>query len=163
MSGRCGAVTQSGAPCKSKVPDGQERCWIHRGPQCSVCFGSMVTPQSNRTLPCNHTFHTRCVDRWKRTCHGDPTCPMCRTPFDCPSYRCRLIIEKVPQNGGPIISDFITSNISSIVEGFGIDFRSIIPRPEARFELDVLFDIEADEDLNQVLRSLGLPAVRGSD
>jgi hypothetical protein len=162
MSGRCGSVTQFGTPCKSKVPDGQERCWIHRGPQCSVCFGSMVTHQSNRTLPCNHTFHTRCVDRWKRTCHGDPTCPMCRTPFDCPTYRCRLIIEKVPIDGSPLITDFTTNNVSSIVEGFGIDIRNLWPQHAGRMMADVLFDIEADEDLNEVLRELGLPVVRGS-
>lgn len=161
MSGRCGAVTQGGAPCKSKLPDGQERCWIHRGPQCSVCFGSMVSPQANRTLPCNHTFHTRCVDRWKRTCHGDPTCPMCRTPFDCPTYRCRLIIEKVPNDGSPRVTDFITNNVSSIVDGFGIDFRNLTG-PFGHMFADVLFDIEAHEDLSEVLRELGLPAVPGS-
>lgn len=156
----CGATTLQGNPCRSKVPLGQERCWIHRGPQCSVCFGTM-TPNTDRTLPCGHNFHTKCVDRWKRTCQGDPTCPMCRAPFDLPLYRCRLIIERVPAEGTPLITDFSTNNVTSIVEGFGLDFRTLVP-PNGRFVTDVLFDIEEGEDLHDVLRELGLPAIPGS-
>jgi hypothetical protein len=86
---------------------------------------------------------------------------MCRTPFDVPTYRCRLIIEKVPAEGAPIITDFTTNNVSSIVEGFGIDFRNLVS-PNGHMIADVLFDIEAHEDLSEVLRELGLPAVPGS-
>lgn len=162
---RCGALTLTGAPCKSRVPEGQDppRCWIHRGPTCSVCFGSLATASANRTLPCNHVFHSRCVDRWKRSCTGpDPTCPMCRLPFDVPSYRCRLIVERVPADSNSIITDFVTSNISNIMEGFGIDFRSIAP-DGGRMVADIQFDIEAHEDLNEVLRELGLPTPLGFD
>lgn len=87
---------------------------------------------------------------------------MCRAPFDLPLYRCRLIIERVPAEGTPLITDFSTNNVTSIVEGFGLDFRTLVP-PNGRFVTDVLFDIEEGEDIHEVLRELGLPAIHGSD
>jgi|GEM_PF-5919147 len=44
---------------------------------CSIC----LEPQENdpiKILPCNHIFHTACVNRW--TEEGNLTCPLCRTP-----------------------------------------------------------------------------------
>jgi len=155
---KCPALTRLGVPCKSKVPEGQELCWIHRAPQCSVCLGHM-TATGNRTLPCNHTFHSRCVDRWKRSRQGDPTCPMCRAPFDLPKYRCRLIVEQVAPEGQPSVVDFITNNVSSIVDGFGLDFRNI----GQRMATEIFFDIEQHENLRDVLTQLGLPVVPGFD
>ena len=162
MERRCRGLTLTGATCKHRVPEGQEHCWVHRGPHCSVCLGSLVT-NPTRTLPCDHTFHSRCVDRWKRSCTGPvPTCPMCRAEFDAPLYNCRLIIERVPHNGEAIVTNFITTNVSSIAEGFGIDIQSIAPA-DARMVADIRFDIEASEELNEVLRDLGLPVVHYSD
>lgn len=150
----CGAQTIKGTTCKNRA--GQDgKCWIHRGPQCSVCFASMG-PGSERTLPCGHQFHTRCIDRWKRSCTGDPTCPMCREPFDLPVYRCRLIIERVNDNHVDTIN-YESSNILNIVEGFGLDFRTLNPYAQGRFVTDIHFDIEYDENLNEVLQDLGLP------
>jgi len=150
MEGRCGADTNSGTKCKTKVQSGQ-RCWIHRSPQCAVCFASM--PAATRTLDCGHTFHSRCVERWKRTCPGDPTCPMCRVPFDLPVYKCRLIIERT-HDGQRTVSDFETSNISSIMDGFGIDLRG---DGRAMQLTDIRFDINPGEILNEILTELGLP------
>jgi hypothetical protein len=46
----------------------------------------------------------------------------------------------------------------SIVEGFGLDFRSLVPGGNAgRFYTDIHFDIEPSETLEDVLRELGLP------
>ena len=40
---------------------------------CPICHeeDSVV----RHTLPCNHTFHLHCIDRW---CRRNSTCPMCR-------------------------------------------------------------------------------------
>jgi len=154
MDRRCGHQTAHGTPCRVKLTGNQEACWIHRGPQCSVCLNPM-SHQANRTLPCGHTFHSRCVDRWKRSCHGDPTCPMCRDPFDVPSYRCRLIIERVSDNHR-VVTDFETTNVSSITDGFGLDFQSLVPA-NGRFYTDIHFDIDPGEVLNEILNELGLP------
>jgi hypothetical protein len=45
----------------------------------------------------------------------------------------------------------------SIVEGFGLDFRTLVPGNAGRFYTDIHFDIEPTETLEEVLRELGLP------
>lgn len=50
-------------------------------PECSVCFNKMPTRQQ-RLLPCGHTFHTKCVDRWSKL--GNRTCPLCRAEYAPP-------------------------------------------------------------------------------
>lgn len=158
MEKRCGSHTLQGSACKNKVYGDTENCWIHRGPQCSVCFASMTT-QGNRTLPCSHSFHTRCVERWKRSCPSEPTCPLCRVPFDLPTYKCRLIIERLADNQ-IITTNFETSNIFNIVEGFGLDLRELVPRGRGRLLTDIHFDVDPTEVLEDVLRELGLPNAR---
>lgn len=32
--------------------------------RCVVCFSDFETRQLLRVLPCNHEFHTKCVDKW---------------------------------------------------------------------------------------------------
>jgi len=84
---------------------------------------------------------------------------MCRVPFDIPTYRCRLIIERVADSNRTI-SDFVTSNVSGIMDGFGLDFRQLVPRTDGRFFTDIHFDIEPGEVLQDILRELGLPTTR---
>jgi hypothetical protein len=80
---------------------------------------------------------------------------MCRVPFDVPTYRCRLIIERTHDTQRHT-TDFETSNITSIMDGFGIDFRQLVPS-NGRFYTDVQFDINPTEALQEILRELGLP------
>jgi Ring finger domain len=154
---QCKGSTLAGIQCKHKAKHNEEYCWLHSGPQCSVCFSTLRT-NNTRILPCNHEFHTKCVDRWKRTCSpADPTCPMCRTPFDLPSYRCKLTIERV-HDSTTHTSEFTTSNVSSFVTGFGIDLRTLLQDASgSRLLADIHFDIDADESLMQILQELGLP------
>lgn len=155
---RCTGQTLTGGECKHKVREGETRCWVHKGPQCPVCFVPM-THARTRALPCGHEFHERCIERWKSTCTGpDPTCPMCREPFDVPTYRCRLIIERAA-DGQRTTTDFESNNVASIVQGFGLDFRNLIPNGTGRFYTDIHFDIDPNEALADILRELGLPNV----
>lgn len=154
---RCGAQTLQGTQCKRPVHGTRERCYFHTGPQCAVCLGS-ITPQMHRRLGCGHEFHTRCLERWKHSCPGDPTCPECRAPFDVPAYRCRLIIERV-SDGTRVAANFDSSNIATIVEGFGVDFRQMFSHG-GRLYTDIQFDIEPGEVLQDILRELNLPDVR---
>jgi len=150
----CGAQTSSGSSCKIRVHGEQQTCWMHSGPQCSICFAPL-TERTTRKLPCEHCFHIRCIDRWKRSCGAsDPTCPMCRTPFDLPLYRCRLLIERVSDSNVQQV-DYTTSNLQSVALGFGIDFANLVP-PAGRFTTDIRFDIEPHEDLRNVLNDLGI-------
>lgn len=157
MERHCGATTQTGTPCRLLKSAGKDHCWMHAGQTCSVCLGVMGPLGQTRTLGCNHVFHTRCLERWKNTCPVEPTCPMCRVPFDQPLYKCRLIIERV-QDGTQAVDDFETRNIQEIVEGFGIDFRAFIPPGhQGRLFSDIRFDIEPNEVLEEILRDLRLP------
>ena len=137
----CGALTLSGTPCRQKLRPGQERCWQHRGTTCSVCLACMGGQSTTRTLGCGHEFHTRCLDRWKSSCTGpDPTCPMCRVPFDVPTYRCRLIIEKVMADPPDRrVTNFETQNVMSIVEGFGV-LRGLVWRLHSQQSIYLLVD-----------------------
>jgi hypothetical protein len=83
---------------------------------------------------------------------------MCREPFDVPTYRCRLIIERVAADPPDRqVTNFETQNVMTIVEGFGLDFRTLVPANSGRFYTDIHFDIEPSETLEDVLRELGLP------
>ncbi|XP_065774311.1 RING finger protein 44 isoform X1 [Muntiacus reevesi] len=42
---------------------------------CVVCFSDFEARQLLRVLPCNHEFHTKCVDKWLK---ANRTCPICR-------------------------------------------------------------------------------------
>ena len=154
---RCEAPTLQGKPCSRFVQKGQEKCWHHQGVQCSVCLSCITNQSLSRKLDCGHEFHVKCLDRWKTTCTTpDPTCPMCRVPFDVPNYRCRLIIERVVDSSRTV-NDFTTSNVTGIMQGFGLDFRQLIPQTDGRFFTDIHFDIEEGEVLDDILRELGLP------
>lgn len=43
---------------------------------CGVCHEEFRITTSHRILPCNHMFHTACIDEWLQT--SNATCPMCR-------------------------------------------------------------------------------------
>ena len=152
---RCTGLIASGARCRNPPGLGQTRCHMHREntPQCSVCLQGLN--RSTRTLPCGHEFHLKCVDRWKRTCRADPTCPMCRAPFDLPKYRIRIVIDRV-EEGTHEVRSYVTSNIQTIRDEFGLDLRVLDTHEDA--SLNILFDLEAHEDIVEVLRTLGVPS-----
>ena len=45
-------------------------------PECSVCLNH-ITRKEKHTLPCGHTFHSKCMFIWENT-NGRLTCPLCR-------------------------------------------------------------------------------------
>jgi Ring finger domain len=148
--GRCGQVTQSGHKCKNRLVKGCDSCRVHALTQCSVCFSSML--RNTRTLPCGHAFHQKCVDRWKRMCRGSPTCPMCRAPFDLPTYRVTITIQNTRENTTES-SQYTTTDIQGIQDEFGLDLR--ILDPEAT--MNIVFDLDENEDLREVLAAIGVP------
>ena len=81
---------------------------------------------------------------------------MCREPFDVPTYKCRLIIERSADSFRHT-TDFETSNIATIIDGFGLQFRELVPS-QGGFITDIRFDIDPEETLRDILRELGLPS-----
>lgn len=147
---RCGSQTQTGGDCKRIVKEG-EHCFIHTGTQCSVCL-SIVSRLPNRTLPCGHIFHMRCIDRWKISCKTPiPTCPMCRAEFDKPLFRCKLIIDDVT-DGTTETRVFYREDMNPILaEGFGLD-TSILETGH----VELTFNIQQGESLEELLGQLGI-------
>ena len=99
MAHRCGVTTKSGKPCQCIVPVEGGRCGWHtpisgENSQCPICMEEIHT-RNAKTLDCNHTFHKKCLNKWKM--EGNRSCPMCREPFDLPQFRARVMIE--PING----------------------------------------------------------------
>merc|ERR1711998_702556 len=49
------------------------------GKACSICMEDFEVGSVVRTLPCFHTFHKDCVDKWLKR---QLTCPNCKHPVD---------------------------------------------------------------------------------
>jgi len=145
---RCTASTRKGAQCLRNARESHTTCSLHavQSPQCPVCLGDMSV-QTTRTLECGHAFHTRCLERWKRTSR---TCPMCRTPFDQPQYKVRVSVQRLVDSH--VSSEtYTTSNVDGLISSFGID-----PFMDARFITDIIFDIADGESIASVLNDLGV-------
>lgn len=99
--------------------------------------------QSSRTLDCGHTFHTHCIERWKRR---SSTCPNCRTPFDQPMYRVKVTIDPIGYE-----REMVTSNIQSIAEMFGLDNNV------ERFFSTISFAVSSTEEMRNILSEIGFP------
>ena len=142
---RCQATTQHGVQCRRNAAEGGVTCTQHRGDSCPVCLLNM-TSGTTRTLDCHHTFHTRCLDRWKRTSH---TCPMCRAPFDLPQYKVSISVHHLASN--TVTRDsYITSNVGPMFSTFGI------PALQPRYITDIFFDIGLDEFIDEVFQEIGI-------
>jgi hypothetical protein len=46
-------------------------------PRCAVCLEAYAANDEVRTIPCFHTFHTRCIDPWLSQ---KAVCPVCKHP-----------------------------------------------------------------------------------
>jgi hypothetical protein len=152
---RCTGLTRLGAQCRRNSNAGSDRCGLHQeGDQCSICMTNML-PRSSRQLPCSHTFHVRCIDRWKRSSR---TCPMCREPFDQPLYNVTITIQ-CTADGQSATETYTTSNIQGIIHSFGIS-QNMLNDMGRRTVTDINFDIEFNEILEEVLRELGVTSFR---
>ncbi|KAJ3682469.1 hypothetical protein LUZ60_015042 [Juncus effusus] len=48
--------------------------------ECCVCLSKINCDDTTRRLPCGHSFHQCCVDKWLLGLHRK-TCPLCRVPI----------------------------------------------------------------------------------
>lgn len=140
---RCSAITRGGKQCTRMCPN--EKCFQHAGPTCSVCM-ECILPRDSRQIPCGHTFHTRCLDRWKRTAR---TCPVCRALFDQPMYRVSVFIETVGHNT-TTSRIWTTPIVQHILDHFELE------PPEDNVIQQIIFDIDEGEILDEVLEDLSL-------
>lgn len=139
---QCEGTTKNGERCKKICKEGKTTCHMHEGETCSVCMINMSESNSRR-LDCGHTFHSRCLERWKIR---SSTCPLCRTPFDQPMYKVKISIE--PNN---IEHETITSNIQSLVDFFELDALNT-----ERFFSTISFSVMNNMDLTNILDRIGI-------
>lgn len=74
--------------------------------RCVVCFSDFETRQLLRVLPCNHEFHTKCVDKWlkvtlPRPAPGHSSCSDGDGQAWAVSLLVLVIISEVPAPRGP--------------------------------------------------------------
>lgn len=61
---------------------GRECTTERKSQDCSICLESFIEGDKLICLPCEHTFHSDCLDPWVQTC-GD--CPYCRKVIIVPT------------------------------------------------------------------------------
>ncbi|CAI9777261.1 unnamed protein product [Fraxinus pennsylvanica] len=49
--------------------------YINDGESCSICLNEFSQGSEVTCMPCSHSFHCNCIDKWLRKNH---TCPLCR-------------------------------------------------------------------------------------
>ncbi|RKP34239.1 hypothetical protein BJ085DRAFT_7432, partial [Dimargaris cristalligena] len=49
---------------------------------CHICLDPLTEGQLARQLPCQHTFHQECIDKW--LVQFSSRCPLCK--FNCDPY-----------------------------------------------------------------------------
>ena len=47
-------------------------------PNCPICLSNYKPSEYYRTIPCDHTFHKKCIDKWLKK---NNNCPLCRKEF----------------------------------------------------------------------------------
>jgi E3 ubiquitin-protein ligase BIG BROTHER-like protein len=54
----------------------------HEAASCRVCMADYEVPESLKTLPCRHHFHSSCIDKWLLI---NATCPICKSELRPPA------------------------------------------------------------------------------
>jgi hypothetical protein len=66
---------------KKHLPPYKKATQNHLAETCSICLDHYTTATYTRTLPCGHTFHKKCVDKWLKQAFD---CPYCRHTYTIP-------------------------------------------------------------------------------
>ena len=75
---QCPHMTRIGAQCKNpgKYKNKDVLLCFHHVPkqdvECTICLRQLY---DSMTLPCEHSFHLKCIVKWLST---NKTCPLCR-------------------------------------------------------------------------------------
>jgi hypothetical protein len=76
---------------------------------------------------------------------------MCRAPFDAPKYRVTLSIQRV-SDGVETVQDVVVDDIEALASEFDIQLHTV----NNNYRMDIMFGIDENEDLREVLNDLGI-------
>lgn len=105
---------------------------------CSICLESMDATDTNsqKTLVCNHVFHTRCIDQWVTQKNE---CPICRMKINVSDEHLEAQIEDVVTNTNPPVSPL--SNAKHFRRLIYINSLYILIHSFINFEDDSFFSL----------------------
>jgi Ring finger domain len=138
---QCTATTLTGERCKLHVKEG-ETCSKHSGESCSICFFHMNSRNSSTLPNCNHIFHKKCIDRWKKK---NNTCPICRVKIENIKYNISIHIEPVGIN-----ATMVSNTLSMFSTLFGVETND-------NYITDIQFSTEIEDDIRHILQEIGFP------
>ena len=74
------ATTNSHNPHSHSIGSGKNSDLHSDRTKCSICLEDFQCGDVVRTLPCFHSFHKECIDRWLG---NKPICPICKHSTIC--------------------------------------------------------------------------------
>ena len=142
---KCKAKTKDGGCCRNTIREEGGLCHFHGEgkEQCTICLYNVC--KSGRSLDCGHTFHNRCIEKWKAT--GKYHCPICRHEFDVPKYKVRILIQNT--------KDDIQHVFSTVLDRFNT-FLDAVGTADMEGLTEIEVDIPDDDDLSSFLLDLGV-------
>ena len=88
-------------------------------PECSICLSKINTNKKFTIINCKHSFHVKCIGRWKRTSNE---CPMCRGPIISrlrPTTK-RAIENFINQRTQEILNEYLEGTTTAIEETINV-------------------------------------------
>ena len=93
--------------------------------ECSICLDPVA--HGRVTTICNHTFHSSCLENWKKSgTSNSHTCPCCRTQIAQPA------VQEPPLISQADLED-ILEQITSTLEAQGMSFDGILQGNDMEF------------------------------
>lgn len=92
----------------------------HQQDECCLCLQEFEDNDELRLLPCQHFFHTQCIDRWfAAKAYHTRTCPLCKRDAaargpadanDAAAAAARLVTEPAPERAMPAVTEAVAAS-----------------------------------------------------
>ena len=144
---KCNADTRGGKSCCNPTRQKGDKCHLHDDDRstCPICLYNIC--KGERTLECGHSFHKFCLEKWKK--NGNYKCPTCRSDFDVPKFRVRILIHNTEDN--------LEHRFTALLDRFNIFMSEIGINENTHGLTEMEIDIPDEDDLTSFLLDIGTP------